>query len=405
LLSSFQLFKFMTGQIFRLFLWLGAISFGGPVAHIALMQREIVERRGWLSSQEFLDLSGAMSLIPGPNSTELAMALGQRRGGKPGLWAAGAAFILPAMLIVLAASVLYARYGQLALFRALFYGVQPVVIAIVAHALWKLLPTAFKSPATCALGAVAFALAATDSVSEIALIFAAAAIGLAWGWSSSRRPNSAVQEQEKVLAPDDSPASQERKAGGALFLAAASTTWASTTWASAQWLSVGWSFLKIGSVLYGSGYVLLAFLRQEFVPEYLSDATLLDAIAIGQMTPGPVFTTATFIGYQIDGLPGALAATAGIFGPSFLLVHWLLGVLGRVRAWPLMRPFLDCVNAASVALMGAVMLSLGRAALVDATTLTLAVISLALLLATKINSAWLIALGALVGAARNASLL
>lgn len=377
-------------RLARLFLWLGAISFGGPIAHIALMQREIVERRGWLSRQEFLDLAGAMSLIPGPNSTELAMALGRRRAGTPGLWIAGVCFIAPAFCIVLALALSYARIGQHPLPRALLYGVQPVVIAIIAQAGWKLAPTACKDWPTRAIAAVAFALAVARVAPELAILGGAALIGLALGVLDARRFKS--QAQVLAEAPQASEEPSGGQAGAALIFVGAGVS-------AASW-SLFWSFLKIGSVLYGSGYVLLAFLRVEFVPKYLSDAQLLDAVAIGQITPGPVFTTATFIGALIDGPSGAIAATVGIFLPSFLLVGWLLRVLEKLQDSVVARRFLDAVNAASLALMAAVAIELGRAAIVDWLSATIALASLLVLWRTKWNSAWLIAAGALAGAAK-----
>ncbi len=378
----------------RLFLWLGAVSFGGPLAHIALMQREIVEKRGWMSRQEFLDLAGAMNLIPGPNSTELAMAIGRRRAGTPGLWVAGLAFIAPAFCIVLAVALFYARLGQQPVARALLYGVQPVVIAIIVQAGARLLPSACKDRTTRGLGLAAFALAATHLASELAILLASAALGLGLGWLKARREKSqpqvlAAENSEANTAAEASTATEAKKAGWLVALMAGG--------AGAKCWGLFWSFLKIGSILYGSGYVLLAFLRGEFVPRYLSDAQLLDAVAIGQLTPGPVFTTATFIGALLGGPGGAVAATAGIFLPSFLLVGWLLKVLERLQTSTIARSFLDMVNAASLALMGAVALQLGRAAIVDGFTLSLALLALGVLWRTRWNSAWLIGAGALAG--------
>jgi chromate transporter len=382
-----------TWPVIRLFAWLGAVAFGGPLAHIALMQRELVERRGWLSRQEFLDLAGAMSLIPGPNSSELAMALGARRAGTPGLWGAGVAFIAPAFFIVLALAALYSRFGQAPMPRAILYGVQPVVVAIIVHAGSKLVPTGCKVLWTRALAILAFGLAALHLVPELAILFGAGALGLGIGWSENRkRPQVLAPGREQVLGGSSGPES-----GRAMLLLGAGQVLAGAkTW------GVFLSFLKIGSILYGSGYVLLAFLRDEFVPRYLSDAQLLDAISIGQVTPGPVFTAATFIGYLIDGVPGAIAATAGIFLPSFLLVFWLLRALEKVRDSIITRRFLDAVNAASLALMGAVLIELGHAALVDEWTLAIFATSLAALWKTNWNSAWLIGAGALAGLASGA---
>ncbi len=374
----------MLRELALIFFRLGIISFGGPVAHIALMQREFVERRGWISNQEFLDLAGAMSLIPGPNSTELTMAIGRRRAGNKGLWIAGAAFILPAFAIVFALSIAYAKYGQLPLSRALLYGVQPVVIAIIVQALGKLAPTALKNPFTYLLALSAFAAALSGRISEVVILFAAALLGLLAGWL--QRPKNEINPPQVLAEQNDesiTPKSAPLLVAGAL--------WGSKT------SFLFWSFLKIGAILYGSGYVLLAFLRDAFVPRYLTDTQLIDAVAIGQMTPGPVFTTATFVGYQIGGASGAIAATIGIFLPSFLLVKLLLGTLERAKNKAVLRWILDAVNAASLALMASVTLQLGRAALIDYWTLSICLISWLLLHKTRINSAWFIAGGALAG--------
>ncbi len=374
----------MLRELALIFLRLGIVSFGGPVAHIALMQREFVERRGWISNQEFLDLAGAMSLIPGPNSTELTMAIGRRRAGTAGLWVAGAAFILPAFIIVFALSVAYAKYGQLPISRALLYGVQPVVIAIIVQALGKLAPTALKNPFTYILALGAFGAALSGRANEVFILFVAALLGLCAG--GLQRSKTRQTTPQVLAAPDDENTTPK---SAPLLLASALV--------GGKTIFLFWSFLKIGAILYGSGYVLLAFLRDEFVPKYLSDTQLIDAVAIGQMTPGPVFTTATFVGYQIGGAAGAITATIGIFLPSFLLVKLLLGTLERAQNKVALRWFLDSVNAASLALMASVSLQLGRAALIDGWTLGICLVSWLLLHKTRFNSAWFIAGGALIG--------
>ena len=394
-------------ELWAIFFRLGLISFGGPVAHIALMQREWVERRGALSNQEFLDLAGAMSLIPGPNSTELTMAIGQRQAGTRGLWVAGAAFILPAFCMVFVLAYFYARFGQLPLSRAILYGVQPVVIAVIFQAGAKLLPTALKSRFAQIIGAGALILVASGCISEIVVLFGAALLGLVWGRfvMTPKTPSQVLAEPKaennapQVLAAEENDENGEisnRKSGAWLLLAplgAGGTTGMLLL-----------SFLKIGCILYGSGYVLLAFLRQEFVPRWLSDAQLLDAISIGQITPGPVFTTATFVGFQIGAregwggaVLGAFAATIGIFLPSFLLVKLLLSVLKRARNSPITRSFLDAVNAASLALMAAVSWQLAGAAIVDVPTALIALFALAALTRSGINAAWLMGIGAICG--------
>lgn len=374
-------------ELALIFLRLGATSFGGPIAHIALMQQEFVERRQWLSQQQFLDLNGAVNLIPGPNSTELAMYIGQQRAGRAGLWVAGFCFILPAACLVLAIAWFYQQFGQLPAVEKLLRGIAPVVVAIVAQALWKFAGTALKGifPIVIALSALALNYA---SVSEVTLIFSAALLGLIFGWFQ-RTP----EKTEPALT------TEERNAQFPfLLIAGTAPLGVSKTW------GLFWVFLKIDSVIYGSGYVLLAFLQAELVDKlgWLSQKQLLDAVAVGQMTPGPVFTTATFIGFQIGGLTGALAATAGIFLPSFLLVGLLSMIIERVQKSPMLRPFLDAVNAASLALMAAVTIELGRHALapqgeLSLVAITLAMASLLVLFTTKINSAWLILGGALLG--------
>ncbi|HVF10622.1 MAG TPA: chromate efflux transporter [Abditibacteriaceae bacterium] len=376
-------------ELAALFLRLGATSFGGPAAHIALMEDEVVTRRQWLSRQEFLDLVGATNLIPGPNSTELAIHIGKLRAGWPGLIMAGAAFILPAVLIVLALAWAYERYGALPQMRWLLYGVQPVVIAIIAQALWKLARTALKGVFPVAVALLSIALVAAE-INEVAVIALAAGIGLVAGWMTSRR-----NRNESTPAPEDvDPMTAPPRSVPAIILFGGSAVLAAPT----VW-SIFLVFLKIGSVIYGSGYVLLAFLRADLVERlhWLSDQQLVDAVAVGQMTPGPVFTTATFIGYQIAGVPGALAATLGIFLPSFLFVGFLSLVMAQLRDSPVARVFLDAVNAASLALMATVTFQLLRIALMDARTVAIAVAALATLLMLRLNSAWLIGAGAVLG--------
>jgi chromate transporter len=374
-------------ELASIFLRLGATSFGGPIAHIALMQQEFVERRQWLSQQQFLDLNGAVNLIPGPNSTELAMYIGQQRAGRAGLWVAGLCFILPAACLVLAIACFYQQFGQLPVVEKWLRGIAPVVVAIVTQALWKFAVTALQSAFAIVIALCALALNYVG-ISEVVLIFSAALLGLVFGW--------AQRTHNKTEAA--SPVEEKRAQFPFLLIVSTTPLAVSKTW------GLFWVFLKIGSVIYGSGYVLLAFLQAELVDKlgWLSQKQLLDAVAVGQMTPGPVFTTATFIGFQIGGLPGALAATAGIFLPSFLLVGLLSMIIERVQKSPMLRPFLDAVNAASLALMAAVTIELGRHALapqgeVSLVAIVIAVTSLVVLFTTRINSAWLILGGALLG--------
>jgi chromate transporter len=288
-------------ELALLFLRLGTTAFGGPAAHIAMMEDEVVRRRKWLTSEEFLDLLGATNLIPGPNSTEMAIHVGHRRGGWPGLLVASSCFIVPAALIVLAFAWCYMRYRSLPETDAVLYGVKPVIIAIVLQALWGLARSAVKNRLLGVVGAAAV-VASFFGVNEIALLFAAGAlVAMVRGARRARGRPPAL-----LLAAPGVPM------GGAAAAAAAS-------------FSLGilfLTFLKIGAVLFGSGYVLLAFLRADLVHRlhWLTEGQLLDAVAVGQVTPGPVFTTATFIGYMLGGLPGAVVATVGIFLPAFVFV-------------------------------------------------------------------------------------
>ena len=367
-------------ELAALFLRLGTTAFGGPAAHIAMMRDEVVLRRRWMSDAEFLDLLGATNLIPGPNSTEMAIHVGHRRAGFPGLVVAGACFILPAAAITLVLAWAYVRFGSRPDAAWLLYGVKPVVIAIVAQAVLGLAPVAARTRPLQALGVV-LALAAMLGMDEFLLLLVggAAAVALA----GSRRGASVaaglalpVGSQALAIATVAIPASGTATTG-ALF----------------------WTFAKIGSVLFGSGYVLLAFLRAELVERlgWLDAGQLVDAIAIGQLTPGPVFTTATFVGYLLAGNAGALAATCGIFLPAFVFVAASAPLVPRLRRSWIAAAALDGVNVASLALMAVVTLQLVRAAVIDVPSSLLAVASLFLLVRWKINTPSLILAGALAG--------
>ena len=367
-------------ELAALFLRLGTTAFGGPAAHIAMMRDEVVLRRQWMSDAEFLDLLGATNLIPGPNSTEMAIHVGHRRAGWPGLVVAGACFILPAAAITLLLAWAYVRFGSRPDAAWLLYGVKPVVIAIVAQAVLGLAPVAARTRPLQALGVV-LALAAMLGMDEFLLLLVggAAAVALA----ASRRGASVaaglalpVGSQALAIATVAIPASGTATTG-ALF----------------------WTFAKIGSVLFGSGYVLLAFLRAELVERlgWLDAGQLVDAIAIGQLTPGPVFTTATFVGYLLAGNAGALAATCGIFLPAFVFVAASAPLVPRLRRSWIAAAALDGVNVASLALMAVVTLQLVRAAVIDVPSALLAVASLVLLVRWKLNTTWLILGGALAG--------
>jgi chromate transporter len=373
------------GEIARLFAKLGTIAFGGPAAHIAMMEDEVVRRRAWLTREQFLDYLGATNLIPGPNSTELAIHIGHARRGWPGLLVAGAAFILPAAVIVTAVAWGYVRYGSLPAAGGLLYGVKPVVMAVVAQALWGLGRSAVKSPVLAVVGAAAVAAAAAGAHELIVL---AAAGGL----MATIRVASGVR---RMLAVPFLAGAWSQ--GAALAGAAGAAIGTGATPVSL--LSLFLVCAKAGAVLFGSGYVLLAFLRADFVERlgWLTEAQLLDAVAIGQVTPGPVFTTATFIGYLLGGPAGAVVATVGIFLPAFVFVALSGPLVPRLRRSPVAGAVLDGVNVASLALMAVVSWQLGAAALVDWVTVAMALISLAALLRYRVNSAWLIAAGAAIG--------
>ena len=364
------------GEVAGLFLRLGLTAFGGPAAHISMFRDEVVKRRKWVDDQHFLDILGATNLIPGPNSTEMAIHLGYVRAGWPGLVAGGAAFILPAVLIVLALAWAYVRFGATPEAGWLLYGVKPVMIAIIVQALWGLGRKAVKGPPTVVVGIVVVVLYFLG-VNEIALLFAGGLVVMF------------VENLHRI-----------GKAGRLEFLLPlgwlAAPAMAATAFTFPLLFLV---FLKIGSVLFGSGYVLLAFLRADFVTRlgWLTDQQLVDAIAVGQVTPGPVFTTATFIGYVLGGLPGALLATLGIFLPSFVFVALTNPFIPRLRNSTWASGLLDGVNVASLGLMGAVTWQLGRASLIDPLTFAMGLTAAVLLFRYRINSTWLVIGGASVG--------
>ena len=367
---------------------LGFTAFGGPAAHIALMKDEVVTRRRWLSEAEFLDLLGATNLIPGPNSTQMAIHIGYRRAGWRGLMAAGFCFILPAALLVLLCAWAYRKYGGLPQAQAVLYGVKPVIIAIISYSLRGLITAALKGRIYILLGlaALAGALAGAD---VLLLLFSAGAVAAIIDWfSQPRRPPAGglvwvlVIALTMIVVPS-ALTRITRPAGNVPY--------------SAQALFA--FFLKVGMTLYGGGYVLIAFLRDELVHQWhwLSEGQLLDAIAVGQFTPGPLFTTATFVGYLVGGISGAAIGTIAIFLPSFLLIAISGPLIPKVRRSRLAGTFLDGVNVAALALMAAVTVQLATAALVDVWTIGMALISLFILLRFRINSVWLICAGAACG--------
>lgn len=358
-----------------LFLKLGFTAFGGPAAHISMMYAEVVTRRKWMSEQEFLDLLGATNLIPGPNSTEMAIHIGQRQAGWRGLLLAGLCFILPAMLMVFALAWLYVEYGSTPQAAWLLVGIKPVVIALILQALWNLGRTAVKSIWLALLGFLVLAFYFLG-FNEIFLLFGGAALGMLIQAARQGR----LTKLKSLLVPIG------------LFTAPLAVPAFSIT-------ALFLSFLKIGAVLYGSGYVLLTFLRAEFVERlgWLTDQQLLDAVAVGQVTPGPLFTTATFIGYLLGGLPGGLVATLGIFLPSFIFVWLSAPWIPRLRKSPWAAAFLDGVNVSALGLMAAVTWQLGAASFVNAYTIAIGMIAAFLLFRFQVNSFWLVLGGGLAG--------
>src|SRR5271165_1276837 len=370
-------------EIALLFLKLGTTAFGGPAAHIAMMDEEVVRRRRWLTEQEFLDYLSAVNFIPGPNSTEMAIHIGHRLAGWPGLIVAGTCFIVPAAILVGILAWAYVRWGALPQAEGLLYGVKPVVIAVVLQALWKLGRSAVKTKWLAVVGVVAFA-ATAAGLNELLVLVFGGLLGFAARLKDLRG------QRHLPVAPTLKPA----------FSAAA----VMATGASVGLWPIFLIFAKIGSVLFGSGYVLLAFLRADLVERYhwLTQQQLLDAVAVGQVTPGPVFTTATFVGYILHGPSGALVATVGIFLPAFLFVAVSAPLMPRLRASRTAGAILDGINVASLALMALVTWQLARTALVDWFTLLLGIASaVALMRYRRLNSAWLVLAAAVLGMAKH----
>ncbi len=364
---------------------LGVIGFGGPAAHLALMRDEAVVKRTWVSEPEFLDLVGAASALPGPTSTQVSMLLGKRRAGWAGLIVGGGCFILPAMLIVLGLAVAYEHWGTTVGATGVLYGIEPIVIAIVAQAVWSLSRTAVRGRvllATCGVAAGAVYLAGANVL--FALVGVAVLVMLV---DNRRRLASGMSAFLPVVAFPLSvhPISV---AGNGVRVRP-----------SPRLLEILFEFLKLGCVVFGSGYVLLAFLRRDLVTDYhwISTRQLLDAVAVGQFTPGPVFTTATFVGYLVGGFGGALVATLGIFVPSFVMMTVLAPLLPRLRRSPWTSSALDGLNAAAVGLMAGVGIDLGRSAIVDPLTGALAAAALAVLVWRKANTVTVLAAGAIIG--------
>lgn len=370
------------GEVARVFLRLGFTAFGGPAAHIAMFRQELVTQRKWVTDEEFLDLLGATNLIPGPNSTEMAIHLGYVRAGWRGLIVGGLCFIGPAMLIVMLLAALYVQYGSTPTAEWLLYGIKPVIVAVILQAVWGLARKAAKNWILLIVGVAAFALYLLG-INELLLLFGCGLAG------------ALILNARRIFA---------ERVGGIIALLGiplpALLSGALTTATTPYSLSTLFlTFLKIGSVLYGSGYVLLAFMRGDFVERlgWLTTQQLLDAVAVGQFTPGPLFTTATFVGYLLGGVIGAVAATVGIFLPSFIFVAISSPLIPKMRKSAFLGTLLDAVNMAALGLMAAVTVELGRSALIDPLTIGLALASAWLLIRYKLNATWLILGGALIG--------
>jgi len=363
-------------EVISLFLKLGVTSFGGPAAHIALMHEETVNRKKWINDEEFLDLLGATNLIPGPNSTEMAIHLSYKRAGWKGLIFGGISFILPAVLIVIFLASLYLKYQTLPQMGQLLYGIKPVIIAIIVQALWFLSKKAIKNKLDLLI-IIPVILCNFLGINELILLI--------FGGLLMMFVKNIKQFQSFTSAVIFLPMGIQKIVNQSLDKVDLTTLFL--------------IFLKIGSILYGSGYVLLAFLRSDFVTRlgWLTDTQLMDAIAIGQITPGPVFTTATFIGYLLGDTQGAILATIGIFLPSFIFVALTNPIIPKMRNSKIISGLLDGLNAVSIGLMAAVTWQLGRNALIDIFTIILAIVTLFFLVKRKINPSYLIFAGGILG--------
>ena len=362
-------------KIIQLFLKLGFIGFGGPAAHIAMMQQEVVLKRKWMSEQHFLDLLGATNLIPGPNSTEMAIHIGYEKGGWKGLLAAGLSFILPAVFITGIFAFLYQQYGQLPEVQPFIYGIKPAIIVVIIRAVYPLARKSLKSLFLVIVG-IGVLTASLFNINEIYLMFGAGLLAVVF-YSLASKKTSTLQNVAPFLFLQLS--------GSSLF--------SDTT------IRLFFIFLKIGAILYGSGYVLFAFLDTELVATgLLSRQQLTDAIAVGQFTPGPVFSSVTFIGYQINGFTGAAVSTIAIFLPSFIFVALLNPLMKKIRQSKMLSAFLDAVNVASVAIIASVCLAMGRETIYDSDTVIIALSSAFVVFRFKnINSALIVLGGALLG--------
>lgn len=359
-------------EIAKVFFRLGCIGFGGPAVHIAMMEAEVVRKRKWMTPEHFLDLVGATNLIPGPNSTEMTMHCGHERGGRKGLVVAGTCFILPAVIITALLAGGYERYGKLPEVQPFIYGIKPAIIAVIVALMISLGRKAWKSTTLGVIG-ISAAVLALAGANEIFVLFGAGLFGIFLHLVSGNH-------SMRSVAPG-------------ILLLATRTAGELSNW------KLFLIFLKVGSILYGSGYVLFAFLDAELVSKgLLSKAALIDAVAVGQFTPGPVFSAATFIGWQLGGSGGALAATVGIFLPSFLFVAFLNPLIPRLRKSAVMSAFLDTVNIASIAIILAVAVEMGRQTLLDWRTVVIAVLGFVITFGFRqLNTAFIIIGGAVLG--------
>lgn len=358
------------GEVAKVFFKLGSIAFGGPAAHIAMMDDEIVKKRKWMTPQHFLDLIGATNIIPGPNSTEMTMHCGHERAGWKGLFVAGACFVFPAVVITMVFAWLYQEYGQLPKVEPFIYGIKPAVISIILSAVYRLGKKALKNWELGILGGLTL-LACLLGVHEIIALFSCGLLGLVLYFIKNSKSNLNSINPLIILQAASSIAS----------------------------FKILWTFFKVGALLYGSGYVLFAYLDAELVQNgLLTRQELIDAVAVGQFTPGPVLSTATFIGWQLGGFWGSIAATIGIFLPSFIFVLILNPLVPKMRKSKIISAFLDAVNIAAVAVIVAVCIEMGKDTLVDWRTIVIAIVSLVIVFVfKKINSAFIVVGGALLG--------
>ncbi|WP_025664392.1 chromate efflux transporter [Aquimarina megaterium] len=362
-------------EVAIVFFKLGCFAFGGPAAHIAMMENEVVDKRKWMDKQHFLDLIGATNLIPGPNSTEMTMHCGHERAGTAGLFVAGACFVFPAVVITGVLAWFYTSYGQLPEVTPFIFGIKPAVLAIILSAILKLGKKALKNWELGIIGALVLVISLLG-VNEVIALLSAGLFGTLYFYSKSK-----LNTSPKSIAP--------------FFIFKISTF----TFIKLSSIKVLWTFFKVGAILYGSGYVLFAYLDAELVTKgWLTRSELIDAIAVGQFTPGPVLSTATFIGYQLAGFWGAIAATLGIFLPSFLFVLLLNPLVPKMRKSKILSYFLDTVNIAAVSIMLSVLFTMSLDTLIDWKAILIALIGVIMIFGfKKVNPMWIVLGGSLLG--------